>query len=107
MEHIGLAHLDVKLGNILWDSTNLRLKLIDFETALDFHSNPEQMKTPYETKRIFGHTECFCPPEYESSNTIIPQKYDPYSFGVTFYIMLMKAKDSKFIPGEKSKILVI
>ena len=75
------------------------------ETALDINASPEKMKTTYETKLIFVYTEGFAPPEYESNNTVIPQKYDPYSFGVTFYIMLMKAKDSKSFPMEKYKIL--
>ena len=85
IEQIGIAHIDIKPGNILWNSTSL--KLIDFETGLNYYQTPEQIMKPI-NKNILGYTECSAPPAFIPYD-LLPQQFFAYSFCMTFYLLLL------------------
>ena len=88
MEFVGIFHSDIKPQNIIWNSTKKVLKLLDFETALEFTEDPKKIFEHLPKHKLVGYTESFTPMEYYNKTEIIPQKFDAYSFGSTFIIML-------------------
>jgi serine/threonine protein kinase len=85
-----VAHMDIKLENIIIDSDNSQLKLIDFGHAVHFERNKKQ-------ERIWG-TECYMSPEMLSQNGYFPDKVDIWCSGLVLYNMMynkMPWADSK------------
>ena len=100
MESYGIAHLDIKPENMVWNEASSILKIIDFGTSLSFLRNPEKIMQPigeYED-RIIGFTLFFAPPEVtnlpkeNSLQHIIPQKMDVFAFGITLLEILCAYK---------------
>jgi len=119
---LGIAHCDIKEQNIVIyfdnDLNNYRLKLIDFGASISFKSTPEQIKkqlTNEFSNRFTGFTKSYAAPEIskcESSkdySSLIPQKLDVYSFGMTLFYMLLRRKNEPlecYMDGENGKPLI-
>ncbi|MDR3544034.1 MAG: tetratricopeptide repeat-containing serine/threonine-protein kinase [Desulfosporosinus sp.] len=105
MNDQNFAHLDIKPKNATWDGE--RLKLIDFGTSISLRGSGNYVwqRIGKYCNRITGNTKYYTPPELlkaneneelrESalSNSIIPQKVDIFSFGITFLKMLLMQHD--------------
>jgi len=75
----GVAHMDVKLENLLLDE-NYNLKLADFGLATNFIPNQKY----FEMKG----TREYCPPEILTSKGYFPEQVDCFLAGVTLFSMV-------------------
>ncbi len=86
----GIAHMDVKLENILIDTHTNQIKLIDFGHSLNFK---ESSKLP----NAHG-TELYLPPEvFRNPSRYIPQLIDVWSSAMCLYATVYNA-----IPWERA-----
>ncbi|GAB1597543.1 obscurin-like [Argonauta hians] len=74
----GVAHLDIKPGNIIYDEKTDKIKLIDFGFAKKIHNAP--LKLNYGTPE-FASPEVVC-------SEVISETTDLWSVGVLTYILL-------------------
>jgi len=98
MENKGIAHLDIKPGNITWDGSKELLKLIDFGSAVSFYREPDAVCKPLfnNIDRLAGFTKNYCPPEllpdlkvFGIKDKLILQKIDAFSFGITLLELIL------------------
>jgi len=97
MESLGVAHLDLKPANIVWDSASCMLKLIDFGTSIAFYRSPNLIQEPLNeyAERFSGFTACYAPPEIlelrkkANFKNLNPQKIDIFCFGITLLDILL------------------
>ncbi|MDR3542816.1 MAG: tetratricopeptide repeat protein [Desulfosporosinus sp.] len=94
MDEQDFAHFDIKLQNVTWDGE--RLKLIDFATTVPLRRSDVSQKFKKYCDRLTGYTKSYAPPEMLKAQEneklrelIIPEKYDIFSFGITFMKMLI------------------
>ena len=80
MHSCGIAHLDIKPENIMYDIEKNIPYIGDFGCAFNFLQN--------ENCSVIGGTSSFHPPEYEKGYVIDPRKADVYSLGVTLFVIL-------------------
>ena len=80
MHSYGIAHLDIKPENIMYDIEKNIPYIGDFGCAFNFLQN--------ENCSVIGGTSSFHPPEYEKGYVIDPRKADVYSLGVTLFVIL-------------------
>jgi len=104
MERAGLAHLDIKLPNIVRDEKTSVLKLIDFGSAISFYRKPEKVAEflGEQSSKFHEFTITYSPPEViqlcktnfknlkNREDIIIPQKIDAFSAGIVFAELLLK-----------------
>ncbi len=84
MHDKGVAHMDVKLENILYDTTSKRLKLIDFGNAKVFKVDDSVLMF----KDICG-TEGYLPPEmYKAQPRYFADRVDVWCVGIVLYNLL-------------------
>ncbi|MDR3502718.1 MAG: tetratricopeptide repeat-containing serine/threonine-protein kinase, partial [Legionella sp.] len=95
MHEQGITHFDIKPQNVTWDGE--RIKVIDYGTVNSFRKfdYPTSQKLGEYCNRLTGYTKCYIPPEMwkaignpKLEELLIPQKYDIFSFGITFMQML-------------------
>jgi len=78
----GIAHMDIKLENILLDINDKKIKLIDFGQARFFDK---------ETWMHGKHgTECYMSPECYEKECYDPSKVDVWSCGIVMFCLLTK-----------------
>jgi len=98
MEVLGMSHLDLKPQNIVWDSAKSQLKIIDFGASISLHNFPDKItdKIGELSNRITAFTKLYAPPELLAKpvlkNEIVPQKFDVFSFGITFVQVMLIMK---------------
>jgi len=99
---IGVAHLDIKPQNFVWDDKTKTLKIIDFGTAISFYTNLEDFKKPLDYKVICGCTLCYAPSELicYKSETIFAHKVDVYCFGKTVIELLMMFMSIEYLLND-------
>lgn len=103
LEKFGIAHFDIKPLNIVWNKDSGMLKIIDFGTSISFYASPQILGTQINefSDRITGFTDPYAPPELfkcikeRNFKTIVPQKFDVFSFGMTFCELLLKISNCK------------
>jgi len=80
----GIAHMDIKLENIIWNRETNILKLIDFGHARIFRKDGEELAY------YNGHcgTESYFPPEYFDKDYYLPSKVDAWCCGVSLYNLI-------------------
>ena len=83
MHSCGVAHLDIKLENIMIDMNTNIPYIGDFGCCYNFKEKPKCYKT--------RGTKMYNPPEYANrQHSFDPQKSDIYSLGVTLHVLLTK-----------------
>ena len=96
MHNIGIAHLDIKLENIMVDIQNKTIKIIDFGESRVFHNgfNNNVIKE----KGLRG-TKQYMSPEEFTDQEYNPEKVDIWMCGIILYEILYKS-----IPWEQATI---
>lgn len=75
-----IAHMDIKLENILINNITKKIKLIDFGFSRYFKLNNIYISS----HELFG-TESYLPPEFFTKLTCNPDKVDIWSLGILLY----------------------
>ena len=89
MHDTGIAHMDLKLENIIIDTNNKLIKIIDFGNAIIFHDSTH-INTIIKNKGVHG-TIPYIPPEEFKSQEYNPEKCDIWSLGIILYSILYKS----------------
>lgn len=83
MHNIGIAHMDLKLENILVDSVTKKIKIIDFGEARVFRDSLH-ISTVILNKGLHGSLPYVAPEEFEEKE-YNPEKVDVWSCGIILY----------------------
>jgi serine/threonine protein kinase len=83
MHNIGIAHMDLKLENIMVDSVNKKIKIIDFGEARVFHDSLH-ISTIIPDKGLHGSLPYVAPEEF-TDEEYNPEKVDVWSCGIILY----------------------
>ena len=86
MHNIGIAHMDLKLENIMIDTSNKKVKIIDFGESKVFH-DINHIETVINEHGIHG-SEPYIAPEEFSEKFYDPEKVDVWSCGIILYEIL-------------------
>lgn len=81
LHEIGIAHLDLKLENILLTEEN-RIKLCDFGCSANFNDLEQKIRITHKIG-----TPIYLAPEIESTN-FLPTKADIWSLGIILHLLL-------------------
>lgn len=78
----GIAHMDIKLENIIWNRETDIVKIIDFGHARKFRKNGEE----YTYRDGYVGTKSYFPPEYfKKDEWYTPSKVDAWCCGIVLY----------------------
>lgn len=80
LHSLGIAHLDLKLENILLNKYTNQIKIIDFGHSKKFIKNDK-----YEYLYSVSGTENYFPPEYYRQSFYMPDKADMWALGIVLY----------------------
>jgi len=80
MHSLGIAHLDIKPENIMYDIKTKTPFIGDFGCSFNFSQK--------RTCSLLGGTKHFHPPEYATRTPFDPVKSDIYSLGVTLHVLI-------------------
>lgn len=86
MHNIGIAHMDLKLENIMIDIINKKLKIIDFGESKVFHDSLH-LNTFILEKGIYGTLPYIAPEEF-TQEQYNPEKVDVWSVTIILYEVL-------------------
>ena len=85
LHQVGIAHLDLKLENILINSNN-EIKLCDFGSSLVFRHSTSGLVTP----RKHVGTPLYVAPEFESLSKVVPPSADMWSLGILLHLIVVR-----------------
>ena len=97
MHNIGIAHMDLKLENVLVDCITKKIKIIDFGEARVFHDSLH-ISTIIPDKGLHGTLPYIAPEEFDD-NEYNPEKVDVWSCGIILYEIIYKT-----LPWYKANI---
>lgn len=97
MHNLGIAHMDLKLENIMIDTFNNKVKIIDFGYSKVFHDSLH-IDTFILKKNIYGSLAYIAPEEFLEIE-YNPEKVDVWACGIILYIILYNG-----LPWHKAKI---
>lgn len=86
MHNLGIAHMDLKLENIIIDRLNNKIKIIDFGNSKIFHDSLH-IDTIILNKNIHGSLSYIAPEEFLKIE-YNPEKIDVWSCGIILYIII-------------------
>lgn len=89
MHNIGVAHMDLKLENILVDCISKKIKIIDFGEARVFHDSVN-IANIIPDKGMRGSLPYAAPEEFEDKE-YNPEKVDVWSCGIILYEIIYKS----------------
>lgn len=97
MHNIGIAHMDIKLENIMIDTNNKQIKIIDFGESRVFHDSLH-ISSIIPEKGLHGSLPYIAPEEFENKE-YNPEKVDVWSCGIILYAIIYNS-----IPWYKADI---
>lgn len=97
MHNIGVAHMDLKLENIIVDFVNKKIKIIDFGEARVFHDS-NHISTIIPDKNIHGSLP-YIAPEVFKCLEYNPEQVDIWSCGIILYEIIYN-----LIPWNKATL---
>ncbi len=83
LHHQGVAHMDIKLENVILQRETGIVKIIDLGYAKEFLD-----EKGYITSSEVCGTECYFPPEYFTNIRYNPDKVDMWCCGITLYNLI-------------------
>ena len=86
MHNLGIAHMDLKLENIIIDILNNKIQIIDFGHSKIFHDSLH-IDTVILNKHIYGSLSYIAPEEFLEIE-YNPEKVDIWSCGIILYIII-------------------
>lgn len=86
MHDIGVAHMDLKLENIIVDTINNKIKIIDFGHSRVFHDS-HHIDTFILNRHMYGSLPYIAPEEFLNIE-YNPEKVDVWSCGIILYIII-------------------
>jgi len=86
MHNIGIAHMDLKLENIIIDIVNKKIKIIDFGHSKVFHDSLH-IDTFILNRHMYGSLPYIAPEEFLNTE-YNPEKVDIWSCGIIIYILI-------------------
>jgi len=86
MHNIGIAHMDLKLENIIIDIVNNKIKIIDFGHSKVFHDSLH-IDSFILKRKIYGSVPYIAPEEFLNIE-YNPEKVDVWSCGIILYIII-------------------
>lgn len=86
MHNLGIAHMDLKLENIMIDTFNNKIKIIDFGHSKVFHDY-FHMNTFILNKNIYGSLAYIAPEQFLKIK-YNPEKVDVWACGIILYIII-------------------
>lgn len=89
MHNIGIAHMDLKLENVMVDSVNKKIKIIDFGEARVFHDSLH-ISEIIPDKGLHGSLPYVAPEEFDDKE-YNPEKVDVWSCGIILYEIVYHA----------------
>lgn len=103
MHYIGIAHMDLKLENVIIDTVNKHVKIIDLGESKVFHDTLHITEVIFK-KGIYGSLPYIAPEEFDIENEYNPEKVDVWSCGIILHEIIydtapwLKAcvKDNKY-----------
>jgi serine/threonine protein kinase len=99
MHNIGVAHMDIKLENILLDIKNDNVKLIDLGHSKIFKKDGEYIPS----NRLCG-TEGYFPPEYYNQLEFMPDKVDIWCCGIVLYNLIFDCMPWEYASKNKDQL---
>ena len=86
MHNLGVAHMDLKLENIIIDTLNNKIQIIDFGHSKIFHDS-HHIDTIISNKNMYGSLSYIAPEEFLEIE-YNPEKVDIWSCGIILYIII-------------------
>jgi hypothetical protein len=80
-----IVHKDINPSNIIWNPETGKIKIIDFDIAVEYDIKTSYLGNP---ERLAGTLPYISPEQTGRMNRRVDQRSDLYSLGVTFYEML-------------------
>lgn len=102
MHRNGIAHMDIKLENIVLKRETDEVKLIDFGYAREYLSDIGNISLT----EVCG-TECYFPPEYFTKNRFNPFKVDMWCCGIVLYNLVYDKMPWEYACDSKDQIFNI
>jgi len=84
MHNIGIAHMDLKLENIMIDTIKKQVKIIDLGESKVFHDTLHITEI-IPKKGIYGSIPYIAPEEFDIENEYNPEKVDVWSCGIILH----------------------
>lgn len=97
MHNLGIAHMDLKLENIIIDTFNNKIKIIDFGHSKVFHDSAH-IDTFILKKNMYGSLAYIAPEEFLEIE-YNPEKVDIWACGIILYIIIYNG-----FPWREAKI---
>lgn len=86
MHNVGIAHMDLKLENIIIDIVNKKIKIIDFGHSKVFHDSLH-IDTFILNRHMYGSLPYIAPEEFLNKE-YNPEKVDVWSCGIILYLII-------------------
>lgn len=98
LHSVGVAHLDMKLENIVIDEKQNLVKIIDFGYSVIFRANNSELEMSHRCG-----TECYFPPEFHTKINFRCEKVDMWCLGIVFYNLVFDRMPWEHSCGTLSK----
>lgn len=96
MHNMGVAHMDLKLENIVLNKESGIVKVIDFGYAMEFMNDLGYVRS----NKICG-TECYFPPEFFTNLRYSPEKVDVWCCGIILYNLIYDKMPWEFACAQR------
>jgi len=108
MQSVGISHINLKPDSVFIQE-NGDIRLGNFASSISFIIDPKKLneKLNKNTDRVTGFTGYYSASDFlmfkknEQITSIIPEKYDVFTFGMTFYIWVLFENRTKLADNKR------